>query len=328
MRHSQQKQMNCWSLLWFAALLLALGFMVGKAFSVTGGHRWHTRQVRSLHSRGRITRSRHIQCAEGTEGKAAAGDDDADGTSVELFRQSLIQGWGSDGMGSSTEDANWAKLVTDGELAPGMVLLANPAAFIGEDGDTNGPRRVGLRGLMPPDWPSREKLRLMPVVLITRIRADGVAEGVSLTLRTGRLMGDFFNHFHSRPLYLGGTEEAGLTMLHPYPPNQVPGAELLSESSGLYINTDAKTFDGAQAWVEEGQGSSLRFRFFIQHIRWLPGDLKDEVEKRIWVPVTCSTDLVLAEVDSVGEKPLWAQIAELAGGDVEDAGRLYGLIDN
>jgi len=87
------------------------------------------------------------------------------------------------------------------------------------------------------------------------------------------------------------------------------------------------TFDGAQAWVEEGQGSSLRFRFFIQNIQWLPGDLKDEVEMRIWVPVKCSTDLVLAEVDSVGEKPLWAQIVELTGGEIEDAGRLYGLID-
>jgi len=301
--------------------------------SLHAGHGCGFRSHRACcyHSHGAITRSRHVQYAEGIEGIAAAGDDNgedgADGTSVELFRQSLIQGWGSSGVGSSAEDTSWAKRVTDEELAPGMVLLGNPAAFIGEDGPDDGPRRVGLSSLLPSHLSSREKLRWMPVVLITSVEADGVAEGVSLTVRTGRLMGDFFNFFHSRPLHLGGPDEEDLTMLHPYPPSQVPGAKLLSEDSGVYINTDPKTFQGAQAWVEEGQGSSLRFRFFIRKIRWSPGDLKKEVETRVWVPVTCSTDLVLAEVDSIVEKPLWAQIAALAGGDVEDAGRLYGLID-
>jgi len=212
MRHLQQKQLKCCSFLCFAALLLALGFMVDTAFSATDGYRWHARHACGLGSRGTITRGRHVQYAEGTEGKAAAGGDDTDSTSVELFRQSLIQGWGSASIGSSTQDASWAQLVTDGELAPGMVLLANPAAFIGE-GPENGPRRVGLRSLMSPDWSSRDKLRFMPVVLITRVQADGVAEGVSLILRTRRLMGDFLevNHFQSRPLHLGGPDDAGLT---------------------------------------------------------------------------------------------------------------------
>lgn len=315
--------------------------MAGAAFSATVGYNWHTRHARGLRIHSTITRDKHVQHAEGTAGKADDGDgnednegDELDGTSVELFRQSLIQGWGSAGIGSSAEEASWAKLMTDGELEPGMVLLGNPAAFIGDDAPGDGPRRVGLRNIMSPEWPSREKLRWMPVVLITRIQANNVAEGVALTYRSATLMGDLFNSFHSRPLNLGGPDEAGpdeadLTMLHPYPPSQVAGAELLSEESGIYINFNnpVEFLKHAQEWVEEGQGSSLRFRFYYRKIRWSPGDLKDEVEKRIWVPVTCSGDLLLADMDSVGEKPLWAKIVSLIGGDVEDAARLYGLID-
>eukprot|EP00418_Pyrodinium_bahamense_P028322 CAMPEP_0179157794 /NCGR_PEP_ID=MMETSP0796-20121207/76972_1 /TAXON_ID=73915 /ORGANISM="Pyrodinium bahamense, Strain pbaha01" /LENGTH=114 /DNA_ID=CAMNT_0020859433 /DNA_START=61 /DNA_END=405 /DNA_ORIENTATION=- len=114
-------------------------------------------------------------------------------------------------------------------------------------------------------------------------------------------------------------------MVHPYP--QVPGAELLSEDTGLYLGGGLAE---AQDWVEEGQGSSLRFRFFLNNIRWPPGELAAEVApaggQKTWLPTRCSADLVLSEVDSSEERPLWAQLAELAGGEAEEAGRQHGLL--
>ena len=66
---------------------------------------------------------------------------------------------------------------------------------------------------------------------------------------------------------------------------KVPGSKLLSE--GIYVGG---SFEGAQvamplgglsgwsgwsvgsqAWVEEGEGSSLRIRFFLNHIQWRQG---------------------------------------------------------
>ena len=74
---------------------------------------------------------------------------------------------------------------------------------------------------------------------------------------------------------------------------QVPGSKLLSE--GLYVGgsfegAQARAFsmpgvtmlggswwfgawacDCSEAWVEEGEGSSLRIRFFLNHIQWRQG---------------------------------------------------------
>jgi len=255
--------------------------------------------------------------AEG-EGEA----EEADSTNVELFRQSLIQGWGGGEVGSTSTRSDWARSVAPPELRPGDVLLAAPRGFLG-GGQSSAAQRAGLRGRIPEDWPRRDQLRLLPVVLLTRVGADGgAAEGVLLNLRTGQLMGDFINYFHSRPLHYGGPDEAGLTMVHSYP--QVPGAELLSEEAGLYLGGD---FEGAKAWVEEGQGSSLRFRFFMNRVRWPPGALAAEAAAGgAWLPVRCSGDLVLAEAESLEDRPLWVQIAELAGGEAEEAGRRHGLL--
>lgn len=265
--------------------------------------------------------------AENEEQGSGGVEDESDDTNVELFRQSLIQGWArGGGLGSaSADETDWAEIIReDDTLVAGDILLGSPMGFIGEGGSEAGPERVGLTSRISEDWPSREQLRLIPVVLVTRIRADGGAEGVCLTMRTGRLMGDYVNHFHTRPLHFGGPEKASLTMIHPY--QEVPGSERLSKDGGLYLGGD---FGGAQEWVEEGQGSELRFRFFVNRIRWKPGELFKEVRgsgEQVWIPVRCSADLVLAEVDSIDEKPLWVRIAELAGGEAEELGRRFGFL--
>merc|ERR1719221_939977 len=110
-------------------------------------------------------------------------------------------------------------------------------------------------------------------------------------------MGDLTDMFHSRPLQYGGPAEASLTMVHPYP--QVEGSSQLADS-GLWLGGD---FGSAQSWVDDGEGSSLRFRFFLNRIRWSRGQLATEVRRgkgpgqfsfdQPWIPVRCSADLVL-----------------------------------
>lgn len=246
-------------------------------------------------------------CVAAVASGATEGGEDGDATNVELFRQSLIQGWGSGALGADDTSSDWAEILRPESLAAGDVLLACPSGLGGES----------MRGA------GGSLSRALPVVLLTQVHQDGRAEGVWLTRRTGKLMGDYVDCFCSRPLHYGGPVQAPLTMLHPYP--EVPGARPLGES-GLFFGGD---FDGAQQWVEDGEGSSLRFRFFLNQVRWDEGELAADLwpgEDCSWIAVRCSRDLVLAEADALDETPLWARIAELAGGAAEDLGNEYGLL--
>ncbi|CAL1170642.1 unnamed protein product [Cladocopium goreaui] len=251
-----------------------------------------------------------------------AAEEEQDTTNLELFRQSLIQGWGAGEIGRSSDSADWAELVEPAAVRAGDILLGDPARFFSEQ-TSPAFRRIGLQGGIPADYPRRERLRYLPVLLLTEVDKDaGTAKGVWLTLRTGQLLGDFINFFHSRPLLYGGpTQSNSVTMVHPYP--EVPGSKLLSE--GLYVGG---SFEGAQAWVEEGEGSSLRIRFFLNHIQWRQGELAAELApgENTWLPVRCSVDVVLSETDEIDAKPLWVKVAELAGGKLEELGRAHDLM--
>jgi len=288
-----------------------------------------------------LGRGHHVfRHAKEIDGSSGNGEDQDDITNVELFRQSLIRGWGEGEVGSAetATAADWAQpLPEDRPILPGDVLLGDPAGFFADE-DT-GPlrsllgffgdsldsrlRRIGMRGRIAADLPQRERLRVLPVILVIRSSASDGVEGVWLTMRTGELMGDYINHFHSRPLLFGGPSGTGLTMVHPY--SQVHGSSCLTKE-GLHLGGD---FGSAQQWADEGQGSSLRFRFFIGRVKWAPGELEAEMKQgkeRLWIPLRCSMDLVLSEVDSIDEKPLWVRMAELAGGQAEEAGRRYDLL--
>eukprot|EP00913_Durusdinium_trenchii_P017605 g16546.t1 len=269
-----------------------------------------------------------------------------DTTNVELFRQSLIQGWGAGEVGRSSDSADWAELVDPDAVQAGDMLLGHPARFFSER-TSPAFTRIGLQGGIPADYPRRERLErptcLKPNMeehpwqdkqrLFQALHEAGTAKGVWLTLRTGQLLGDFIDFFHSRPLLYGGPTpseslvlklpssclfwsafDTGVTMIHPYP--EVPGSKKLSDD--IYLGG---SFEGAQAWVEEGEGSSLRIRFFLNHIEWRQGELAAELApENTWLPVRCSVDVVLSETDAIDAKPLWVKVAELAGGELEELG--------
>lgn len=241
---------------------------------------------------------------------------------VEFFRQSLLQGWGAGPIGSDRGKSGWAEEIEVSDLQPGDVLIADPRGFIGEV-SARGAKRVGMRGPMSRGYSTREKLRILPVILVLS-RDDRGVEGVLLTQRTGQLLGDFIGNFQSRPLMFGGPSLGGVTMVHPY--KEVPGSVALADS-GLYAGGD---FGAAQEWVEEGQGSSLRFRFFINRVYWNKQDILEETAAagnlRFHIPIRCSMDLILNEDEDLNDKPLWAKLAELAGGEVLEIAREFSLL--
>eukprot|EP00439_Symbiodinium_sp_Y106_P063198 s140_g9.t1 len=172
------------------------------------------------------------RAAEASSGEPAeSSEPEEDTTNVELFRQSLIQGWGSgSSVGGASGASDWAEPIDVADVRAGDVLLGDPASFFGEGGSV-ALKRVGLQERIPADYPRRERLRYLPVVLLTEVDKElrccledlgtsvdgddvtltmdgsmerGTAQGVWLTLRTGRLLGDLIDVFHSRPLLYGG----------------------------------------------------------------------------------------------------------------------------
>ena len=232
-----------------------------------------------------------------------------------------------------------AKLMDGVQVKPGQVLIADPRRFASAACRAG----AGSVGLLPElaDWVLRisaffgiggldlvadidrwKRSNWMPVVLVTDVSPQG-AQGVSLTARTGILLGDVQEDgalsFASRPLHWGGPETSPLMLLHPYP--DVPGSRELGES-GLFVS---KSLRRARDWLDENAGSSLRFRFFSNHVQWGAGDLERELKDGVWFPVSVSRDLVLDESQSVGADPLWSIIASLVGGEVEKLGKSYDL---
>lgn len=203
----------------------------------------------------------------------------------------------------------------DGVPPVGSVLMANPSSFL----DKVPPVAAMRTGWMPSlesSW--RDKARL-PVVLITRRTAESL-QGVLLGSWSGKLLGDMdAQYFMTRPLYIGGVNTSGLSMVHSYP--ELPGSwELLD---GLAASDD---FNMACDWIENGPGSALRFKFFWNQVVWRMDEI-DELapERKIWIPVTVSGDLLLREPDSSFEDPLWAQYALKAGGELKELGERFGL---
>lgn len=220
------------------------------------------------------------------------------------------------------------------------MLLANPLKFTtaaaragaGEMGTIGGLQGIAFKvssffGMgdqgLTTELPRRARGQLMPVVLILERNDDGSGVGVSLTARTGMLLGDYdvFSEFMTRPIHDGGPEKGGLLWVHAYP--QVSGAIALGESE-LYARGDKTS---AQEWVSEGQGSSLRFRFFLNRVKWDKAELPKELKDGSWIPVRCSPEFVLDEGGNVGRIPLWVELAEAAGGKAAELGQEAELLE-
>lgn len=276
--------------------------------------------------------------------RRAAGDDAGEGLSGEdkeaarkLLERSLQLG----SVPSSSEEGRWARSIEPSSVGPGSVLLANPGRFAaassragaGSAGVLEGPASwllqaaafLGLAGLdIVADSPRFKRSSWMPVVLVTAQEADGSTKGLALTARTGVLLGDFeaegASAFATRPLGWGGPEDSSLSLLHPY--SEVPKAQALGDS-GLHLS---RSLPEAKAWLDESTGSSLRFRFFSQCVRWGGGELERELQDGTWLPLSASCEAVLDEAQGLGGQPLWAELAAMAGGEAAELAKSYDLL--
>mmetsp|Transcript_46629 Transcript_46629/g.110881 ORF Transcript_46629/g.110881 Transcript_46629/m.110881 type:complete len:312 (+) Transcript_46629:75-1010(+) len=248
--------------------------------------------------------------AEAAEGGLSEASDD----SIEFFlkKEALKRG-----LSPSASLADFAETRELKDLEAGDVLVLRlPEAMMEESDDTARTRwtstlqRLGGSEVL---WNSMAR-RQAPVVLITR-HDEETTEGLLLTERTGRLMGDYVDAFYSRPLLFGGpvVGDRRVTMVHPY--QQVPDCSQLGRI-GLHVGSDVKQ---AQEWVDDPDNcaSSLRFRFFIGRVRWQRGELDQEVSYEHWLPMHVSRDLILSEELDRDGKALHTAIADLADEDTQ-----------
>lgn len=242
------------------------------------------------------------------------------GISLQLAREQLSRqcGYGSQGRGNHA--SLWAepgaKLCGDELPAVGSVLLAHPSwddAFA----------RTGL--IPPPPGASRRELARRPVVLITS-RDNTGTNGIVLGDWSGDLLGDYdLDAFQTRPLYIGGPmpEDVApkLTILHSYP-EMVDAVPITPDGLAL-----SNSFKDCCDYIDTGPASSMRFKFFVRSMHWSPEEeIELDPKLGLWLPTRCSRDLILREPDDSFEEPLWAQIVEHAGGELEELARDYGLL--
>jgi len=206
----------------------------------------------------------------------------------------------------------------------GTVLLANPAAFFGRERMPYPAATIRTGRIVPNASASRhDKAASLPVVLLIRKTTYGV-EGLVLGWWSGRLLGDpelNFTQFQTRPLYLGGVVKRPFSFLHSYP--EMPSARRLS-GDGLSTSED---FGAACSWISEGNGSSMRFKFFMNGVWWKNEEYAElSSAADVWLPVTVNLNLIMREPDSSFEEPLWVQIADKAGGKIRQLAEEYGLL--
>eukprot|EP00443_Scrippsiella_acuminata_P009026 CAMPEP_0115179986 /NCGR_PEP_ID=MMETSP0270-20121206/6687_1 /TAXON_ID=71861 /ORGANISM="Scrippsiella trochoidea, Strain CCMP3099" /LENGTH=278 /DNA_ID=CAMNT_0002592973 /DNA_START=167 /DNA_END=1004 /DNA_ORIENTATION=- len=247
--------------------------------------------------------------------QSGAGHEDSEG--VEKARKRLLRQWADGGVDLMNENPLWAapewEFSTSGLPKPGSVLLAHPAAY-----PAWGSESQAAGGNHPPQG-------AFTGCIVNAADIEGT-EGLSLGVWSGSLLGDLnFSKFMTRPLYIGGPMhtdvEQPLEMLHAYP--ECPGSQRLTPDGLTLLNDWHKACD----WIEEGPGSSMRFKFFLYRVRWLPEEERELTPGAgVWMAARCSRDLILREPDSAYEEPLWSQIADRAGGDLAMVAREHGLL--
>mmetsp|Transcript_122871 Transcript_122871/g.393603 ORF Transcript_122871/g.393603 Transcript_122871/m.393603 type:complete len:384 (-) Transcript_122871:495-1646(-) len=300
--------------------------------------------------RGSPFLARRVGGAEGPGELRGIPESELDEESIEFARECLIRQWeGNECVGALPGHSLGGRL-REKEASPywampewefdksgipkaGSVVLAHPdllrrpriASALPGLTDPVASNRTGLP-LASPAADRKERARL-PVVLLTKRSSEGT-EGLLLGAWSGSLLGDLdlaIQAFVTRPLYIGGPRldsmSASLAILHSYP--EMPGSEPLTPD-GLMLSHD---WDKAVSWVEDGPGSSLRFKFFSRRVFW---STEEEAELSpdagIWMPARVSRDLLLREPDSAFEEPIWAQIVEHAGGRMREAASKYDLL--
>jgi len=219
----------------------------------------------------------------------------------------------------------------EGEFKPGMVLVANPQFYYSNQipnpfgkfkPDPQLLQQFGFEGTIPKTIPGDKQADLLPCVLVVENSAKGGTIGFVINRRTGYLCGDLgeeenLKAFMIQPIWFGGVTGAkGLGMIHSYP--DIAQTLQLTED-GLYYGGD---LESANEKVLKGTGTGFNFRFFLQFTKWGPGEMEQQVQKGMWIPVKCSKMVILKARDRAGPykcPPMWTDIIQKLGPPYNEA---------
>ncbi|CAB9506567.1 Uncharacterized ACR, COG1678 [Seminavis robusta] len=119
-------------------------------------------------------------------------------------------------------------------------------------------------------------------------------------------------------VYVGGTDnqDEAATMIHGI--KDLPGAREISP--GIYEGGLEAAIDG----VLEGKYNPLEFRFFVGCHNYEESTLDVAVVLGKYQPLACARSVALKQCISL-PKPLWHEVLELCGGDMEEVSKLEML---
>lgn len=144
------------------------------------------------------------------------------------------------------------------------------------------------------------------VVLICESNDTG-AMGYVLNRLTNNQLSELevFDTYVQAPLYLGGpVEQDTLHVLHQNKEMEDPGTEI---TKGLFWGCD---FDELSELLHKGKADIADYRFFIGYSGWDFRQLKDEVNRKSWIPMKAKKEWVFHHE----ERDLWKDILMAEGG--------------
>ena len=119
------------------------------------------------------------------------------------------------------------------------------------------------------------------------------------------------------PIYVGGPDNHGKPALFIHGISELDGAKEISPGTELYIGGLDAAIDG----ILDGKYDPLEFRFFVGKHCYSDNELETRVEIGQYQPLACARSLALKQCIQL-PKPLWHEVAELAGGQLKVISKL------
>ncbi|CAN0546668.1 unnamed protein product, partial [Ectocarpus sp. 12 AP-2014] len=101
--------------------------------------------------------------------------------------------------------------------------------------------------------------------------------------------------------------EGNVQILHPFGPDKL--TDSMEIIPGVYIGG---AVDEADRMVASGRAKVDDFKFMLHLCGWAPGQLEDEIQRGVWMPVATSTNVILKHCLSL-PVPMWREVMTLMG---------------
>jgi len=129
---------------------------------------------------------------------------------------------------------------------------------------------------------------------------------------------NFLNAFDNEcPIYIGGPDCHGEPAILIHGIADLEGAREISPGSAIYEGG----LDAAIEGVMSGKYKPLEFRFFVGKHEYTENELDVRVDVGQYQPIACARPVALKQCIAL-PKPLWHEVMELCGGELENVSAL------